>query len=457
MKIDIGTNEHVTIAKNGTDICNLDQLDNIIVDELVDLGLYSLPPDPPRYLTFTANQDNSTMRIDKNGTPYELLNADIKYSTDGGTTWNDYTFTNADGQTITLNNGQSVKFKGNNAKFSIDGTYYYRFFLSGSFAGSGDVTSLLNGVGGNARITDYCFNNLFSGSMALTTAPALPATTLGSYCYYCMFKGCSSLTTAPELPATTLASNCYSYMFSGCSSLTTAPALPATTLGSNCYSYMFQNCTSLATAPELPATTLANNCYYYMFKGCSSLTTAPELPATTLATSCYYYMFNGCTSLTTAPELPAITLASYCYNGMFKNCSALTTAPTLPATTLANYCYYYMFDGCSSLTTAPALPATTLADSCYYYMFNGCTSLTTAPELPAITLASYCYSYMFQNCSNLNYIKAMFTTTPSSSYTGNWVSRVASTGTFVKNSAATWDVTGTNGVPSGWTVQTASS
>ena len=50
----------------------------------------------------------------------------------------------------------------------------------------------------------------------------------------------------------------------------------------------------------------------------------------------------------------------------------------------------------------------------------------------------------------------MFTTTPSSTYTQNWVSGVASTGTFVKNSAATWDVTGTSGIPSGWTVETAS-
>jgi hypothetical protein len=69
-------------------------------------------------------------------------------------------------------------------------------------------------------------------------------------------------------------------------------------------------------------------------------------------------------------------------------------------------------------------------------------------------LADRCYSSMFNGCSNLNYIKAMFTTEPSSSYTNNWVSGVSSTGTFVKNSAATWDVTGNNGIPTGWTVQT---
>lgn len=63
---------------------------------------------------------------------------------------------------------------------------------------------------------------------------------------------------------------------------------------------------------------------------------------------------------------------------------------------------------------------------------------------------------MFYKCSNLNYIKAMFTTTPSDSYTYNWVQGVASTGTFVKNAAAAWSVTGDNGIPTGWTIQTAS-
>lgn len=61
---------------------------------------------------------------------------------------------------------------------------------------------------------------------------------------------------------------------------------------------------------------------------------------------------------------------------------------------------------------------------------------------------------MFRDCSVLNYIYAMFTTTPSSSYTSSWVNGVASSGTFVKNSEATWNVTGNNGVPSGWSIET---
>lgn len=173
----------------------------------------------------------------------------------------------------------------------------------------------------------------------------------------------------------------------------------------------------------------------------------------------YRNLFNRCTKLVSAENLslPATTLADYCYSYMFYDCSGLTSAPELPSTTLASSCYDYMFYHCTSLTSAPELPATTLANNCYFYMFSGCTSLTTAPALPATTLKSYCYGYMFQGCTNLSYIKAMFTTTPSTTYTRYWVKGVKSRGTFIKNSAATWDVTGDDGIPTGWTVQTASS
>ena len=195
-----------------------------------------------------------------------------------------------------------------------------------------------------------------------------------------------------------------------------------------------------------------------LFKDCTQLTTAPRLPATTLADYCYESMFRGCTSLTQAPKLPATTLAYAAYHCMFQNCSSLTTslttAPELPATNLESAVYQSMFGGCTSLTTAPELPATTLASSCYGDMFAGCISLTRAPELPARTLAPACYISMFAGCQNLNYIKMMATDISAIMCLTSWVSNVSSTGTFVKNAAATWDNTGV--VPEGWTVQTAS-
>ena len=299
-----------------------------------------------------------------------------------------------------------------------------------------------------------CYDSMFQDCTSLTTVPKLPATTLAEGCYEYMFNGCTSLTTAPELPATTLADYCYFDMFDGCSSLTTAPELPATTLAEGCYNSMFSGCKSLTIAPVLPATTLATSCYSEMFWNCTSLTTAPELPATTLAMGCYSMMFNGCTSLTTAPKLPATTLANNCYSDMFWNCTSLTTAPSaLPATTLARNCYSSMFNGCTSLTTAPTLPSTILANYCYSNMFEGCTSLTTAPELPATTLVNNCYDSMFYKCTKLNYIKCLATDISASNCTNNWVSGVASRGTFVKAPSMTSWTTGVRGIPKGWTVE----
>ena len=171
----------------------------------------------------------------------------------------------------------------------------------------------------------------------------------------------------------------------------------------------------------------------------------------------FHNLFGGCRNIVNVNSnfLPATTLAKYCYNDMFSNCTSLTTAPALPATTLAGGCYSGMFNNCTSLTTAPALPATTLANYCYQYMFNGCTKLTTAPALPATTLTNSCYSYMFRNCTSLNYIKCLATDISATDCTKNWVSGVASTGTFVKNpDMASWP-TGDNGIPEGWTVQNA--
>lgn len=154
------------------------------------------------------------------------------------------------------------------------------------------------------------------------------------------------------------------------------------------------------------------------------------------------------------------SVAAYAFIYLFYQCTYLVDASgiLLSATTLGRNCYQRMFQGCSGLTAAPPLPATTLAQYCYQYMFTDCTSLTTAPVISATTLASTCCRYMFQGCVSLNYIKAMFTTDPSTVTNSltDWVKNVAASGLFVKNAAATWDITGNSGVPAGWTIETAS-
>ena len=400
------------------------------VNAIYSFGVKVWPVDQPVEfggLKFTALEAGE-IGMSHNGTNETTTKPYISYSKDG-VNWIEWGYTN-----IPVVKDDVVYFKGVNDRICSSHRDYSIFTSTGKIASSGNIMSLLYG-------DDY------EGKFDLTGR---------EYCFDKLFYDCYGLITAPELPATTLADDCYYGMFFGCTSLVNAPALNATKLAFMCYGNMFRDCTSLVTSPSLPATTLADDCYHSMFSGCTSLVNAPELPATELATVCYYDMFYGCTSLVNAPELPATELKNYCYMEMFYGCKRLVTAPELPATILAESCYENMFFGCKSLVTAPALPATTLADACYRFMFSDCTSLTTAPELPATTLSKYCYNSMFRKCTKLNYVKANFTTEPSSKYTNYWLSDVASTGTFVANTSATWTTTverNDTTVPAGWTIQ----
>ena len=220
----------------------------------------------PTYLSFIGNEDFTlkTFNTTKN------WNGTLEYSTDKST-WNTWNGTEISSV------GNKLYLRGTGNSRITGGSNNYRFVFTGTSAlkidCEGNIENLLDyetvSAGGHPTLADYCYNNMFYGCTALTTAPALPATTLAVGCYGYMFSGCTALTTAPELPATTLAGYCYQFMFRNCTSLTTAPELPATTLAEGCYDSMFNRCTALTTAPALPATTLANYCYRYMFRGCN--------------------------------------------------------------------------------------------------------------------------------------------------------------------------------------------
>lgn len=126
-----------------------------------------------------------------------------------------------------------------------------------------------------------------------------------------------------------------------------------------------------------------------------------------------------------------------------------------PYNAVGGHGFSEMFRNCVHLTTAPSIIQTEQpSDYMMYRMFYGCTALQVAPDLPALRIGNHSYDEMFYGCSALNYVKAMITTTPGSGYTNNWLSGVSLTGTFVKNSNTSWNVSGASGVPSGWTIQT---
>lgn len=198
-------------------------------------------PDTTDYLCFTAEQANSTVGLDKEGTPPEIS---LEYSTDKKT-WTEYTWNGNTGATITLANiGDSVWWRGNNNTFSTNPYSYHGFVMSGKIKASGNIMSLLDKTCESKELKTN-LARIFFNCTSLTTAPELPATTLRVSCYEWMFFGCESLTKAPELPATTLQPSCYNGMFYDCKSLTEAPVLKSTQLVSNCYKEMFKNCVLL--------------------------------------------------------------------------------------------------------------------------------------------------------------------------------------------------------------------
>ena len=246
-----------------------------------------------------------------------------------------------------------------------------------------------------------------------------------------------------------LTGNCMSLIFGD-------NAATALSLSGKNYAFyrLFKNCKNIVSVSSafLPATTVSQYCYREMFYGCTALTATPSLPAKTIATYCYREMFRGCSKLTTASALPATTMQNDCYSYMFYGCTALKVAPDLPAKTAKQSCYNSMFYNCKALKTAPAIAMTTTATQCCRNMFYGCSSIEVAPDLLSESLTSLCYGNMFTNCSSLRYIRALFTTEPSSSYTANWLSGVASEGVFVKSENASWNVSGVNGIPNGWEI-----
>ena len=371
------------------------------------------------YLTFEALSDNTHLyfRSTRSGE-----SRTISASSNNGKTWNEYTSSNSTNGTLiaTLMKGQKVMIKGD-INSSYSGRGYSRF--NGL---EGDGSLILYG-----NIMSLAYGDDFIGKTSMKKTVQEP-----------IYEYDETTDTNVIVGYEDVEVNlCFGWIFETILNLVSAEnlILPADELYMlndyyGAYEGMFHNCINLVKAPSiLPATKLTSSCYYRMFEDCFSLQNAPELPATTLANGCYEYMFESCRSLVTAPELPATTLASGCYHGMFINCGSLTTAPELPATTLAENCYREMFS--------------------YDDGNSGRGSIQTAPELMAKTLLANCYAYMFKG-QNISFIKCLATDISATNCTQYWLSNCPQNGTFVKADSTNWS-TGDSGIPSGWTVETA--
>ena len=139
-------------------------------------------------LCFTAKEANSTLRLDKVGSPNAIS---LETSTDGNT-WTDYSWTENTGDTLTLANMDDKVYMRAKTENQTIGSYdsdyyYYKFVMTGKIAESGNIQALLKADCSRTDAPAYCYKVLFTGCTSLTTAPALPATTLANRCYSGMF------------------------------------------------------------------------------------------------------------------------------------------------------------------------------------------------------------------------------------------------------------------------------
>ena len=355
-------------------------------------------------------------------------------------------------------------------------------------------------------VPTYCYYGMFYNCSNITTAPVLNATTVATYSYYRMFYGCSKLNYIKCLATNISATDCTTDWVNGVAAtgtfvkseyatwtLNSTSGIPTgwttvdeevpliekyftiTALGSGTIGWRTSNSsltktvqyskndgtwTSITSATTAVTISVVNG-DVIRFKGDN----------TAYGTSSYYNYFTATCNFNVSGNIMSLinstnfsTLATitgtYTFKNLFYQNTYLQSAENLvfPATTLTTYCYNGVFYSCTNLTIGPAiLPATTLATNCYRSMFQGCSKLTTAPELPAATLVGSCYYRIFRNCTVLNYIKCLATSISASNCLLQWADSVASSGTFVKAANMSSWSTGSGGIPSGWTVQNATS
>lgn len=206
---------------------------------------WPLPVQPtPNYLCFTANAANSTVRLNQVGT--SSLTPDFEISTDKRN-WQTYTL----GTTITLSNiGDKLYMRGNNTTLGHDGNNYKNFAMSGNISVSGDLRTLLSKTSPTdiTTLPTRCFSLLFYNCTSLYSAAdlKLEATTIGDRSYMNLFLQCSNLVYAPkEIGNATLSEYSCNQMFSNCTSLLESPILKIETIPAYAFRSMFWGCSSL--------------------------------------------------------------------------------------------------------------------------------------------------------------------------------------------------------------------
>lgn len=333
-------------------------------------------------------------------------------------------------------------------------TYYMKGQVSKfvSFAGSATISGEISSViSGEIGTPDCMLTNMFNGCNGLVNASGLKITinNMPERMMYQMFRGCNDLRDASfTINAANISVQGMGSMFYGCSQLLGIPAMNFSSVAPSGLQDAFNGCSSIESIGTLSLTSVGESAFYGCFKDCRRLNTVNmSTPSGAAPNNAYNQMFSGCSMLSdiSGVHLNHNAVGQNSYYRMFYDTTSLKLRANefiLPAETLANQCYSEMFMN-SGIDNPPKIMSSTVAPYCFSSMFENCQYLQQAPELDAKYLngSNGCYNRMFYGCSHLNYIKALFLTTPASGiYTANWVAGVALDGTFEinKEAAALW-------------------
>lgn len=304
----------------------------------------------PNYLCFTALESGTfSFTIRSNITTANL--SYIEYSVDGGNSWtktNNIQSTEVVITTPSVSTGDKVYWRGSGTTLGTAGSNnkWCTFSSTGKFDAEGCVASLLNPSGFENLVvsSNYGLIRLFHNSLIVDASLLVLPSFSGTYMFYEMFCGCAQITSAPALPSTTLTKYCYNNMFYGCTSLTTAPALPAASLVQQCYNGIFYGCSSLTNVPDINISSITGSYVMMnMFYNCISLIHCPikSFPSTVELGS-LDGAFYGCTNLEDICDLPAETLYNFTYRQLVRGTKVTyikMLATTLTSSSLSNWVY----------------------------------------------------------------------------------------------------------------------
>lgn len=223
----------------------------------------------------------------------------VYYSKNGGE-WTSVSSANA--EQIQVDNGDEIRWKGNNSAYTTTTDHPCQFSGSSTFNLYGNINSLLSGdtFTETGDLAQYAFRKFFSGSRVVDASNLyLNFNTVNIRSLSQLMSYCNDLIASPSsISAQTVNEYGIGAVCYMCKNLISGTSLYAgTTSGRSNYAQFYEGDTALTYVKEIVTNEATNNCFDQAFYGCTSLKRAPDLLINTLKTSSFNKMFYNCSNL----------------------------------------------------------------------------------------------------------------------------------------------------------------